>query len=176
MRVEVIAGCMFSGKSTELIRRIRREQIAKRDVIVFKPSIDDRYDKEAVASHNGLRLPCTTAKTVDDMRFHLTGYTPDVVGIDEAQFFGEELVAFVQGLSRRGCRIVLAGLDLDAEGVPFGPMPFLLAEADDVTKLTAVCTVCGEPATRSKHMKGLTSQIEVGAHQYEARCRRHWRD
>lgn len=176
MRVEVVTGCMFSGKSEELIRRLRREVIAKRTVLAFKPAIDNRYDETSVASHGGLRFPCFSIGDVAAIRMKLRDApVPDVVGIDEAQFFDQDIVNLVQELAARGCRVIIAGLDLDADGVPFGSMPFLLAEADVVLKLTAVCTVCGEEATRSRHMQGKATQVEVGADQYEARCRSHWR-
>lgn len=168
-QVEVICGCMFSGKSEELIRRLRRAEIARQNVKVFKPAIDDRYGAEAVVSHVKGEFPCQPvghagqiAEMVEDC---------NVVGIDEAQFMGPEIVPLVDDLAKSGKRVIIAGLDLDAFEKPFGPMADLLVRADYVTKLHAVCVQCGEDATRSFRKTDTTGQVEVGSTQYEARCR-----
>lgn len=169
-QVEVIAGCMFSGKSEELIRRLRRAAIAKQKIKVFKPSVDDRYATDAVVSHVKAELPCIPVDTATQISEHCCEEC-DVVGIDEAQFMGTGLVALVDKLALAGKRVILAGLDLDSFEKPFGPMAELLARADYVTKLHAVCVRCGEDATRSYRKSQNQEQVEVGAEQYEARCR-----
>ncbi len=168
-QVEVICGCMFSGKSEELIRRLRRAEIARMTVRVFKPAIDDRYGAKAVVSHLRDEFPCTPVENARQI-VDLCGGC-DLVGIDEVQFMGPEIVKVVDDLARRGKRVIVAGLDLDAFEEPFGPMAELLVRADYVTKLHAVCVVCGEDATRSYRKSGTTGQVEVGSDQYEARCR-----
>jgi thymidine kinase len=177
--VEVVCGSMFSGKTEELMRRLKRAQYAKQKIQVFKPVIDQRYSVDHVQSHDAnriLSIPVASAREilekVDD--------NTRVVGIDEAQFFDDTLVDVAQKLAYRGTRVILAGLDMDFRGQPFGPMPKLLAVAESVTKLSAVCVVCGAPATRSQRMvaeietatPGVNEQVLVGAHDYyEARCR-----
>ena len=172
--VEVITGCMYSGKTEELIRRVRRVQIAKQRVTVFKPKLDDRYHNDNVTSHDGSK---TNAKPVVDSQL-LAKWVDDraeVIAIDEAQFFDDGLVEVVTHLADLGRRVIVAWLDLDYQGNPFGPMPRLLAMAESVTKLTAICTVCGDVACRTERTTGGTSQVEVGSYgQYEARCRRCW--
>lgn len=170
-RIEVIVGCMFSGKTEELIRRLRRAQLAKQKVQVFKPGIDTRYSAEDVASHSSQRLPSTPVKSAAELMEHLLD-TTRVVGIDEGQFFDSEIVAVVTKLADRGLRVIIAGLDMDWQGQPFQPMPQLMAIAEEVVKQHAICMVCGDPATRTQKLIHETSQIQVGASEaYEARCR-----
>lgn len=178
-RVEVICGSMFSGKTEELIRRVRRATIARQTVQVFKPAIDSRYTFQRVTSHNGQdfeAIPVSEARAIFDLL--LPGTT--VVAIDEAQFFDATIVAVVDQLAARGIRVILAGLDTDFRGEPFGAMPDLLCRADDVIKLHAICMVCGEEATRTQRLvNGQPANyhdpvIMVGASEaYEARCREH---
>lgn len=171
--VEVICGCMFSGKTEELIRRMTRAQIARQKLQVFKPAIDDRYGKEFVASHNQNRIDSLPVHSSEEILHRLVDGTR-VVGIDEAQFFDHGLVEVVERLALRGIRVVIAGLDMDFRGQPFGPMPQLLAIAEQVTKLSAICVVCGAPATHSQRISGSDETVLVGAQDsYEARCRAH---
>lgn len=173
-RIEVICGPMFSGKSEELIRRLRRAIIARQRVQVFKPTVDDRYAEDAVVSHSDNRLAATAVRRAADILDQTRART-DVVGIDEAQFFDEALVEAVEGLANRGVRVLIAGLDLDWRGRPFHPMPALLAIAESVTKSQAVCMVCGEAASFSQKLGGSDATVEVGSDdRYEARCRRHF--
>ena len=172
--IEVICGSMFSGKTEELLRRLKRAQIAKQRVQVFKPGIDTRYSADHVQSHDSARTlsrPVTRASEV--LQYALD--TTRVVGIDEAQFFDDDLVDVAQKLANRGIRVIIAGLDMDFRGQPFGPMPKLLSVAEFVTKLHAVCMTCGETASRSQRLQSATSstsQVLVGAKEYyEARCR-----
>ncbi|MCZ2257523.1 thymidine kinase [Sporosarcina sp. G11-34] len=177
--IEVVCGSMFSGKSEELIRRVRRSQFAKQKIVVFKPEIDNRYSDEAVVSHNGTTVianPVTKSSHIEE--FVTDEY--DVIAIDEAQFFDEGIVDTVMALADRGFRVIVAGLDQDFRGKPFGPMPRLLAVAEHITKLQAVCTVCGSPASRTQRLINGTPAGEddpvilVGASEaYEARCRAH---
>jgi len=174
--VEVIVGPMFSGKSEELIRRVTRALIAKQHVQVFKPAIDDRYDAIAVASHAGRTLEAEPVSDTADVRSRLQEDV-EVVAIDEAQFFDGELPGLVQDLADEGKRIIVAGLDLDFRGEPFGPLPILLARAEHVEKLTAICR-CGRAATRTQRLIGGHPAhyddpiILVGATEsYEPRCR-----
>lgn len=174
--VEVIAGPMFSGKSEELIRRVTRALIAKQRVQVFKPAIDDRYAKQAVASHMGRTLEAECVGGVEDLRRVLLDETR-VVAIDEAQFFAAELVPLVDLMAESGRRVILAGLDLDFRAEPFGPMAELLARAEVVEKLTAICG-CGRAATRTQRLiQGQPAHesdpvVLVGAAEsYEPRCR-----
>lgn len=175
--IEVICGGMFSGKSEELIRRIRRAKIAKQEVQAFKPAIDDRYHAESIASHNGLM---TEAKAIRHSREILEAVeiATNVVAIDEVQFFDDEIVAVCQELADRGKRVICAGLDQDFRGQAFGPTPHLLAVAEYVSKLQAICVQCGQPAGRTQRLiNGKPAGkdepiILVGANeQYEARCR-----
>ena len=138
--IEVICGSMFSGKSEELIRRVRRAQFAKQKIAVFKPKIDNRYSEEAVVSHNGSTVIAHPIEQSNEMWNYLTDDF-DLIAIDEAQFFGEDIIDTVQELANHGYRVILAGLDQDFKGVPFGPMPKLMAIAEQVTKLQAVCSV-----------------------------------
>ncbi|NDF13880.1 thymidine kinase [bacterium] len=176
-QVEVVCGSMFSGKTEELMRRLKRAQYAKQKIQVFKPVIDQRYSTEHVQSHDANRILSTPVSSAREILEKVDDNTR-VVGIDEAQFFDDTLVDVAQKLAYRGTRVICAGLDMDFRGQPFGPMPKLLAIAEQVTKLSAVCVVCGAPATRSQRMisasppSAANEQVLVGAHDYyEARCR-----
>jgi thymidine kinase len=178
-RLEVICGSMFCGKTEELIRRARRAMIAKQQVQVFKPVIDDRYGILHVTSHTGQNIDAQPISTAQDILTHLNPSTT-VIAVDEAQFFDEQLCEVVSELAERGLRIILAGLDTDFRGEPFGPMPRLMCLAEEVTKLHAICVVCGEPACRTQRLvNGQPARyddpiIMVGAQEnYEARCREH---
>ncbi len=179
-RIEVICGSMFCGKTEELIRRVRRAIIAKQKVKVFKPAIDDRYGIQSVTSHNGQKVEAIPVKKAHDILGLANGGTT-VVAIDEAQFFDDGIVDVVQELAdKHNIRVIIAGLDLDFRGEPFGSMPFLLSIAEDVTKLHAICVVCGEPASRTQRLVNDKPAryndpiILVGAQEsYEARCRQH---
>ena len=175
--VEVIVGSMFSGKTDELIRRLRRATIARQKVQVFKPIIDNRYAVEKVASHDGNVYEALPIDTSQDILKHLDSETT-VVGIDEAQFFDHEIAKIANQLAAQGVRVIVAGLDMDFRGEPFGPMPLLLSQADQVDKLQAICMVCGEPAYCTQRLvNGSPAHyndpiIIVGAQEmYEARCR-----
>lgn len=173
--IEVICGSMFSGKTEELVRRLKRAQIARQKVQVFKPVIDNRYSADHVQSHDANRILSKPVEKARDILRFVEDNTR-VVGIDEAQFFDDSVVEVANKLAFRGIRVICAGLDLDFRGQPFGPMPRLLAIAEQVTKLQAVCTGCGGPASRSQRTAGPTSDqaslIQVGAKEmYEARCR-----
>lgn len=170
--IEVVCGPMFSGKTEELIRRLKRALIARQSVQAFKPAIDDRYDVHDIASHAGRRLEASAVRSVDDIRGQLRDDV-EVVGIDEAQFFDASLVELCSSLAVRGVRVVVAGLDQDYLGRPFGPMPALLVEAEYVTKSLAICILCGNPAHRS-HRTVIASeaQVQVGAAEaYQPLCR-----
>lgn len=176
--IEVICGSMFSGKSEELIRRVKRAKIAKQEVIVFKPSIDDRYSALDVVSHDGGKISAYAVSSSAEIA-QKVGSGVDVVAIDEAQFFDDGIVDVCQHLADSGKRVIVAGLDQDFRGEPFGPMPRLLALAEYVTKLQAICVVCGQPASRTQRLiDGQPANyndpiILVGASEkYEARCRR----
>lgn len=172
--VEVVCGSMFSGKTEELIRRLRRARIARQKVALFKPAIDTRYDAEAVVSHDASVLPAEVIDAADQIV--LLAGDADVIGVDEAQFFGPELVDVVEGLARRGRRVILAGLDQDYLGRPFEPVPQLMAIAEHVTKLHAVCVRCGAPANHSQRIVAADSRVLVGETEaYEPRCRRCFR-
>jgi thymidine kinase len=171
--IEVVTGCMFSGKTEELLRRVRRARIARQRVVVFKPKVDVRYAPDEVVSHTDDRIPCVPVVHATDILHHVDDV--DVVGIDEAQFFDAELVAVVERLADEGRRVIVAGLDQDFRGRPFEPIPELLARAEEITKMLAVCTVCGGPASRSQRLVRGDSRVLLGATEtYEARCRRHW--
>ena len=176
--LELICGPMFSGKSEELIRRLNRAFIAKQRVQVFKPALDNRYDAVAIASHNGRTLEAQAVESVADMKGALEPQA-QVIGIDEGQFLAGDLVPFVLDLADEGKRVIIAGLDLDFRGEPFGLMPRLLAHAESVEKLSAIC-YCGRAATRTQRLIGGHPAhyddpvILVGASEnYEARCREH---
>lgn len=170
--IEVITGCMFSGKSEELSRRLRRAVIAKKRVLSIKHSSDNRYDSTAICSHVGTRFPGVVASTTQEVREQ--GLEFDVVGIDEGQFFAPALIQVCEDLANTGVQVIVAGLDQTSEGHPFGPIPGLMVVADHVSKLTAICIGCGEPATRTFHKAGKADVVEVGADAYEARCRHCW--
>jgi thymidine kinase len=194
--LEVITGCMYSGKSEELIRRLKRCVIAGQRVLAFKPALDDRYATDGIATHpvvmEGVETPSESFRAVPvsdvrDLREHLSypfslSHQP-VVGVDEVQFMDPEIIAVLEEQANEGRRVIVAGLDLDSNGEPFGPMAELLARADKVTKLTAVCVAqyeahpCGKPATRSYRLPEASTgeQVQVGAEGvYEARCRACW--
>jgi thymidine kinase len=177
--LEVICGSMFSGKSEELIRRVRRAQFAKQQVKVFKPIIDNRYSDDEVVSHNGTSVIAQPVQTAKEILQHVTAEI-DVIAVDEVQFFDDEIVEVVTALADRGHRVIVAGLDQDFRGEPFGPVPTLMAIAELVTKLQAVCAVCGSPASRTQRLiNGKAASyndpiILVGASEsYEPRCRHH---
>jgi thymidine kinase len=170
--IEVIAGAMFSGKSEELIRRLRRAKIARQKVQVFKPEIDSRYSNNHIVSHSEIRHESSNVTSVADMLAKLEPDT-EVVGIDEGQFFDNELVTVANDLARRGIRVIIAGLDQDYTGKPWEPMPQLLAVAEYITKTHAICLKCGQPANYSQRTFESEERVAVGATgMYEARCRR----
>lgn len=169
--IEVVCGSMFSGKTEELLRRLKRAVIARQKVQVFKPAIDNRYSPDHVQSHDASRILSIPVDHASEILKQVDDKTR-VVGIDEAQFFDDTVVEVAQKLAYRGVRVIAAGLDLDFRGEPFGPMPKLLAVAENVTKLSAVCVTCGGPASRSQRLVASNDQIAVGAKEmYEARCR-----
>lgn len=175
--IEVICGSMFSGKSEELIRRVRRTQFAKQNVQVFKPAIDDRYSEEAVVSHNGTSVIAHPISISTDI-LDIVSEATDVVAVDEIQFFDNQIVEVVQALADKGFRVIVAGLDQDFRGEPFGHVPQLMAIAESVTKLQAVCASCGSPASRTQRLiNGEPASYDdpiilVGASEsYEPRCR-----
>lgn len=177
--IEVVTGSMFSGKTDEMIRRLRRATIAKQNVQVFKPVIDNRYQVERVTSHAGTAFDAMPIENSTHIQPNLKPETT-VVGIDEAQFFDEGLIAVVQSLANRGIRVIVAGLDTDFRGEPFGCMPVMMAIAERVDKLQAICMTCGEPASRTQRLvNGKPARFDdpiviVGASEmYEARCRSH---
>ena len=170
--IEVICGPMFSGKSEELIRRVRRAQIARQPLQVFKPVIDDRYSAELIVSHSAASVEAVPVPSSDEMARRIEGDTR-VVGIDEAQFFDDGIVELCERLASKRVRVIVAGLDQDYTGKPFDPMPALLAKAEYVTKTLAICTRCGAPAGRSQRLVPSGDRVVVGATEaYEARCRR----
>jgi thymidine kinase len=170
--VEVVTGSMFSGKSEELIRRIRRVQIARQKVQIFKARLDDRYEAAHIVSHSDLKLPSEVVSKAQEILERVEADT-EVVGIDEGQFFDLSLVDVVNTLADRGLRVIVAGLDQDYMGRPFEPMPQLLAIAEYVDKTLAICMRCGAPANRSQRLVTSRDRVVVGgAEQYEARCRR----
>ncbi|MFD1258804.1 thymidine kinase [Mucilaginibacter terrae] len=168
--IEVVCGSMFSGKTEELIRRLRRAQIARLQVEIFKPMTDTRYDAEAVVSHNQISIPCTPVESSSAIL--LLGSRVQVVGIDEAQFFDDELAYVCNTLANKGVRVIVAGLDMDFKGKPFGPMPGVMAIAESVTKVHAVCVNCGNPALYSYRLVPDESRVLLGEKEsYEPRCR-----
>jgi thymidine kinase len=172
--IEVVCGPMFSGKTEELIRRVKRAQIAKQRVQIFKPAIDVRYDETKVVSHSSQAIHSEPVANSVDILLNLKD-TTRIVAIDEVQFFDEGIVTVVQKLANRGYRVICAGLDLDFRAVPFGPMPMLLAIADNVQKVQAICTICGAPATRSQRLSDAQDTVVLGeTDKYEARCRSHY--
>ena len=170
--IEVVVGSMFSGKSEELIRRLRRAQIARQKVQIFKPTLDNRYADSDIVSHSEMRIP---SENVSSSRELLERVQPDteVVGIDEGQFFDLDLPAVCNTLADRGTRVIVAGLDQDYLGKPFEPMPQLLAIAEYITKTLAICMVCGNPANHTQRLVASADRVLLGAQgMYEARCRR----
>ncbi len=177
--IEVICGSMFSGKTDELIRRLRRAVIARQKVQVFKPAIDVRYAAEKVTSHAGSDFSAIPVEKSGDIPVKMEPDTT-VVGIDEAQFFDDGILEVTRQLADRGIRVIVAGLDQDFRGEPFGPMPALMSKAEQVDKVRAICMVCGEPASRTQRLvNGKPARYDdpvviVGASEmYEARCRQH---
>ena len=170
--IEVITGSMFSGKSEELIRRLRRAQIARQQVQVFKPQFDTRYSERHITSHSDLRLESESVATSRELLEAVRRGT-EVIGIDEGQFFDADLPAVCDSLADSGRRVIVAGLDQDYLGKPFEPMPQLLAIAEYITKTLAICMTCGGPAHRTQRLVESTDRVLLGAHgRYEARCRR----
>jgi thymidine kinase len=169
--IEVITGSMFSGKSEELIRRLRRAQIARQKVQIFKPLIDNRYGDDHIISHSDMRIASQCVKSSADLLTRVDDDT-EVVGIDEGQFFDAHLPAVCNTLANRGKRVIVAGLDQDYLGRPFEPMPQLLAIAEYITKTRAICVVCGDPANHTQRLVASKDRVLVGASgMYEARCR-----
>ncbi len=170
--IEVITGSMFSGKSEELIRRVRRAQIARQPVQLFKPRLDARYSSGEIVSHSEMKMPSQAVECAGDI-LALVEPGTEVVGIDEGQFFDASLVRVADTLANRGLRVIVAGLDQDYRGEPFEPMPQLMAIAEYVDKTLAVCMRCGAPANRSQRLVATEDRVVVGgAREYEARCRR----
>jgi thymidine kinase len=169
--IEVVCGSMFSGKTEELIRRLRRAEIAKQKVAIFKPAIDMRFGNDHIVSHNEQKLrsiPVRSAKEILE-----NSDEAQVIGIDEGQFFDADLIKVCNTLAERGKRVIVAGLDMDFRGKPFEPMPQLMAIAEQVTKTQAVCMQCGEPASYTQRLTSAKERVVVGAKDmYEARCRR----
>lgn len=177
--IEIICGCMFSGKSEELIRRIRQAQYGNLEVKVFKPAIDDRYESSSVVSHNGTSIIAHAIKNSHKILTYINEDT-DIVAVDEVQFFDEDIIPIASELAYRGIRVILAGLDTNFRGEPFGPMPKLMALSELVTKLNAICPICSSPASRTQRLiNGKPASyddpiIMVGASEsYEPRCRQH---
>jgi len=169
--IEVIVGSMFSGKSEELIRRLRRARIARQKVQVFKPKIDDRYSVVEIVSHSDMRHDSIAVANAEELLTAIEAGT-EVIGIDEGQFLDEGLVRAANELANQGIRVIIAGLDQDYTGKPFEPMPQLLAIAEFITKTHAICVKCGEMASYSQRTSDSTARVEVGASdKYEARCR-----
>ena len=169
--IEVITGSMFSGKSEELIRRLRRVQIARQKVQIFKPQFDTRYSNDHIVSHSEMRIPSETVSKSKDL-LALVEPDTEVVGIDEGQFFDQDLPAVCNQLANLGKRVIVAGLDQDYLGKPFEPMPQLLAVAEYITKTLAICMVCGNPANHTQRLVASSDRVLLGAQgTYEARCR-----
>ena len=170
--IEVICGPMFSGKSEELIRRLRRATIARKRVEVFKPAIDNRYSDHEIVSHGDSRMQSQVVSGAEDLLERID-WRSEVVGIDEANFMGPQLVEVAQKLADSGKQVIIAGLDTDYLGRPFAPVPELLAQAESITKTLAICVRCGNPAKHTQRLRGTDDLIVVGAADlYEARCRR----
>ncbi|MEW6701972.1 MAG: thymidine kinase [Bacteroidota bacterium] len=169
--IEVIAGCMFSGKTEELIRRLRRAKIARLNVKIFKPKIDLRYSTSDIVSHSEQSLPSILVENPQEILNYVEN--AQVIGIDEAQFFNNDLIAVCNDLANQGKRVIVAGLDQDYRGVPFEPMPQLLAIAEYITKTLAICVACGNPADKTQRKIISAERVLVGASDsYEARCRK----
>jgi thymidine kinase len=169
--IEVITGCMFSGKTEELIRRLRRAKIAKQKVVIFKPNIDTRYSTNSIVSHSEQSLPSILIKDVKEILDLIED--AQVIGIDEAQFFSNDLIDVCNKLADDGKRVIVTGLDMDYRGVPFEPMPQILSVAEYITKSLAICVECGNPADRTQRKTTSSERVVVGAADvYEARCRK----
>ena len=169
--IEVITGCMFSGKTEELIRRLRRAQIAKQQVKIFKPKIDTRFADDSIVSHSEQSLPSIQIKDINDA-MELSD-DAQVIGIDEAQFFSEDIINVCTELADKGKRVIVAGLDQDYRGIPFEPIPHLLAIAEYITKSLAICVECGNPADKTQRKTSSSERVILGASDiYEARCRK----
>ena len=169
--IEVVCGSMFSGKTEELIRRLNRAKIAKMKVEIFKPAIDTRYDEQDIVSHNRNIIRSTPVHSSSEIL--LLSHDSEVVGIDEAQFFDDGIVEIANKLAENGKRVIVAGLDMDSRGIPFGPMPALMAIAEYVTKVHAICVVCGDIANYSYRKGSNENQVLLGElDSYEARCRK----
>jgi thymidine kinase len=169
--IEIICGCMFSGKTEELIRRLRRAQIAKQKVAIFKPWIDTRYSTKHIISHSDQMLNAQVVENANEIL--PLALDAQVVGIDEGQFFDESIVPVCNFLADQGKRVIVAGLDQDYTGKPFEPMPQLIAIAEYITKTLAICVVCGNPADRTQRLSGQRERVVIGEKEiYEARCRR----
>jgi thymidine kinase len=169
--IEVITGSMFSGKSEELIRRLRRAQIARQKVQIFKPILDDRFSEDHIVSHSDMRIASQNVRNSAEL-VRCVDEDTEVVGIDEGQFFDADLPAACNALADQGRRVIVAGLDQDYLGRPFEPMPQLLAIAEYITKTLAICVVCGEPANHTQRLVASSDRVLVGASGlYEARCR-----
>lgn len=169
--IEVITGCMFSGKTEELIRRLRRAKIAKQKVVIFKPIIDTRYSDNSIVSHSEQSLPSILIKEANEILDLVKD--AQVIGIDEAQFFSSDLIDICNRLADNGKRVIIAGLDMDYRGIPFEPIPQLLSIAEYITKSLAICVVCGNPADRTQRKTASSERVIVGAADvYEARCRK----
>jgi len=169
--IEVITGCMFSGKTEELIRRLRRAKIAKQKVVIFKPNIDTRYSNNSIVSHSEQSLPSILIKDVKEILELVED--AQVIGIDEAQFFSIDIIEVCNKLADDGKRVIVAGLDMDYKAIPFEPMPQLLSIAEYITKSLAICVECGNPADRTQRKTASSERVVVGAADvYEARCRK----
>ena len=169
--IEVICGPMFSGKTEELIRRLVRAKIAKQEVTIFKPTLDDRYSEDYIVSHNKRKIKSLTIKNSTEIEKY--SKKSDVIGIDEAQFFDLDLITICKKIARQGKRVVVAGLEKDFQALPFGPMPQLLVDAEYVTKVNAICMQCGNPANFSQRISDEKNQVVIGEiDKYEARCRK----
>jgi thymidine kinase len=169
--IEVICGSMFSGKTEELIRRLRRAQIARQKVAIFKPKIDVRYSDDHIVSHNQQRIPSIAVEKASDILQYVS--QAQVLGVDEAQFFDNTLVDVCRQLANSGRRVIVAGLDKDYRGVPFEPIPQLLCEAEYITKTLAICVKCGNPANYTQRLSKSAERVLLGATDtYEARCRK----
>lgn len=169
--IEVIAGCMFSGKTEELIRRLRRAKIAKLNVKIFKPKIDNRYSMGDIVSHSEQSMPSILVENAKEILDYVEN--AQVIGIDEAQFFNQDLIDVCNQLANEGKRVIVAGLDQDYRGIPFDPMPQLLAIAEYITKTLAICVNCGNPADKTQRKVVSSERVLVGAaDSYEARCRK----
>jgi thymidine kinase len=172
--IEVICGSMYSGKSEELIRRLKRARIARQKIMIFKPQIDTRYLHDYIVTHDQIKLEATLVSNAEEIL--TAAKNADVVGIDEAQFIGAGLVRVVEKLANAGKRVILAGLDMDFRGEPFHPMPHLMAIAENISKLHAICSVCGNQALFSYRTSETENLIDIGSDdKYEARCRMHFK-